>query len=97
MANKEAIEAAAGYKLNDQNMIVSPGKFEGEARYVPYFWDLYMQGGASEDDGEHLYFDVEPEDVEAFPELKGRKRVILWTSDSGFVYECDEVLHEFGL
>jgi len=64
-----------------------PGKFEGEARYVPYYWDVFMEGGADEDDGEVLTFNVSTEDKKMFPELKRRKRVRLEETGQGFVVE----------
>ncbi len=67
--------------------VEGPGKFEGEARYVPYFWDVYMDGGADDDDGTVLTFNVSDEDKKLFPELRGRKRVKLMEQDSGFVVE----------
>ena len=68
-------------------IITSPGKFESEAIYVPYFWDAYLNGGADRDDGTVLGFDVTPEDKQQFPELKGRRTVKLYQRDDGFVCE----------
>ena len=67
--------------------ITSPGKFEGEMLYVPYFWDAFMNGLADRDDGEILGFDVMLEDRQQFPELKGRRTVRLHQRDDGFVVE----------
>lgn len=64
-----------------------PGKFEGEAPYVPYFWEVGMDGMADDDDGEILKFVVTEEDRQMFPELRGRKRVRLRETDQGFVVE----------
>lgn len=32
-------EIAETYKVDERGVIRSPGKFEGEPIYVPYFWD----------------------------------------------------------
>lgn len=72
-----------------QNGIIrSPGKFEGEAIYVPYFWEIYLDGFADRDDGDILLFDVSAEDKKEFPELKKRHVVKLYCRDDGFVCEC---------
>ena len=71
-----------------QKMVKSPGKFAGEARYVPYYWDMYLAGFADDDDGRVLSFPVTQEDKGIFPELKRRKAVKLYESDDGFVTEC---------
>lgn len=68
-------------------VIRSPGKFEGEAVYVPYFWDAYLSGMADRDDGTILGFDITAEDKQQFPELKGRRTIKLYQRDDGFVCE----------
>lgn len=63
------------------------GRFEGERRYVPYFWEQYLEGGADDDDGKVLTFRIIDEDRSLFPELKGRQTVRLCQMDTGFVLE----------
>lgn len=70
-----------------KEMVSGPGKFEGEASYVPYFWELYLEGCADGDDGEVLRFEVTKDDRRIFPELKGRRSVRLFESSEGFVVE----------
>jgi len=70
-----------------QGIIRSPGKFEGEAIYVPYFWDAFLNGGADRDNGSVLGFDLTPEDKLEFPELIGRRTVKLMERSDGFVVE----------
>ena len=65
-----------------------PGKFEGCAPYVSYFWSLYLEGCADRDDGKVLGFDITNEDKALFPELKGRRTVRLYETDAGFVVEA---------
>ena len=74
------------YTLRD-GIIVSPGKFEGEMLYVPYFWEQYIDGGADEDDGDIISFTVTEDDVREFPELEGTSVVRLVVNDQGFVME----------
>lgn len=71
-----------------EEIVKGPGKFEGEARYVPYYWDVFLQGYADGDDGQTLTFDVTDKDVERFPELSGRKQVQIFERSDGFVCEC---------
>lgn len=90
MTAREEIERE--YKVVN-GIIESPGKFEGEPVYAPYFWGLYLNGMADYDEspggalaGEVSGFDLTDEDRERFPELEGFERVELWTDDQGFVW-----------
>ena len=65
-----------------------PGKFEGCAPYVAFYWDVAMQGFADRDDGEVYGFDVTTADKLLFPELKRRRAVRLRETSDGFVVEC---------
>lgn len=80
-------EVLKQYKVSEQGVITTPGKFEGEMVYVPHFWDVFLDGGADRDDGKVIGFDVTPEDRKEFPELKGRRTVKLYQRDDGFVCE----------
>jgi hypothetical protein len=75
------------YNVGEDGRIRRPGKFEGEMLYVPYFWDVYLNGFADRDDGKVLGFDILPEDKAIFPELKKRRTVKLVETDNGFVCE----------
>ena len=70
-----------------EQAVKGPGKFEGEQAYVPYYWDVYLNGFADDDDGDVLTFDVESDDLEVFPELEGQTHVYLVCTDNGFVCE----------
>lgn len=77
------------YNVDENGTIKDLGKFEGEALYVPYFWDAYLNGCADSDNGRILTFRITREDREQFPEIPARKRTIrLMESDFGFVCEC---------
>jgi hypothetical protein len=69
--------------------VSGPGKFEGEAPYVPYFWDAYLNGAADDDTDGILTFHVTDEDRALFPELADRDAVYLYEDSNGFVGEAD--------
>jgi hypothetical protein len=72
----------------ENGRITSPGKFEGQMIYVPYFWDAYLNGMADRNDGTTLGFDIASEDREQFPELGMRRRTVrLQETGQGFVVE----------
>lgn len=78
------------YKVQN-GVIRTPGKFENEPVYAPYFYDLVMQGASDEtdydDDGTALdYFDITSDDIKQFPELKGIKRLQCYEDSAGFFY-----------
>jgi hypothetical protein len=75
------------YNVDDRGVINSPGKFEGEPLYVPYFWDSFMNGMADSDHHGILGFDVTADDKKEFPELKRRRVVKLSEREGGFVVE----------
>ena len=82
---KRVHDALDGYDIK-QGVICSPGKFEGEHAYVPYFWTIYLDGGA-DDDGQVITIPVEPGDRRLFPALRRRRYVRLGEDDFGFVSE----------
>ncbi len=69
------------------DIVSHPGKFEGCAAYVPFYWDEYLDGCADRDDGDVLGFDVTKDDKVIFPELKRRRTVKLIETDQGFICE----------
>lgn len=77
------------YQISRGGMIKSPGKFEGEMIYMPYFFGVFMEGGADgEDERGRITVSVSKEDRLIFPELgKTRKHVIFNVDDYGFVNE----------
>jgi hypothetical protein len=64
-------------------IIRSPGKFEGQPLYVPYFWEQKPDAIK----GNVMCYEVLPKDKSEFPELKGRKVIKLIEDDMGFVVE----------
>ncbi len=69
-------------------IVSSPGKFEGEQPWIPYFWDAFLNGCADDDTDGVLSFEVSSEDVALFPELDGGKVVCIREREDGFVVEC---------
>ena len=75
-------------------IIRSPGKFEGEPLYAPYFWDLVLEGTGEvysvtpfEECDESWRVEIDDEDRREFPELlQTAKYIRLWVDDNGFVY-----------
>lgn len=78
-------ETLDGYDVRD-GIIRSPGKFEGEPTYAPYFYDALLNGFADTDEGDVATFDVTDDDRALFPELKDVQHVYLWESEQGFIY-----------
>lgn len=71
-----------------EEAVSRPGKFEGERPYVPFYWDILLDGGADEEDGDVAIFRVTDEDRATFPELAGRETVRIYERSDGFVCEC---------
>lgn len=85
-------EILAAYDVDSNGRIVSPGKFEGEPIFAPYFWDIGLSGFADSDNGRFYSFRINKDDEahHEFPELKqwlGRCRVLRMSQDGqGFVH-----------
>lgn len=77
-----------GYTVDDNGLIVNPGKFEREPAYMPLAYEAYMDGRANETASGKLVVNF-PEDMKArFPQWKHRKQVRFVIDDNGFVTEC---------
>ena len=81
------------YKVVD-GRIVSPGKFEGEPVFAPYFWELALEGFADSDNGKVFGFRLKMSGQDASNpfavELRqwlGRKTSLkLYEDSQGFVH-----------
>ena len=83
--NKE--EILKEYEVNKHGIIVSPGKFEGEMLYVPYFYYLDPdEEEYQENDFYMKWYFITKEDIDLFHELEGFDTIVLWESDQGFCY-----------
>ena len=86
-------ETFRNYKV-ENDRIVSPGKFEGEPVFAPYFWEIGLEGFADSDNGKvygfRLKLNGQDKGNPFLPELRrwlGRKRSLKLSQDSqGFVH-----------
>ena len=68
--------------------ITSPGKFEGQPIYVPWFWEQGLNGCADRDNGRTYGFDITADDRATWPELAANRRTVKLQEDGqGFVRE----------
>jgi hypothetical protein len=78
------------YKINSHGIIENPGKFEGCMLFVPYFYDIVMNGGQDDtvyiDDVPEDIIYITKEDIAIFPELEGKKEIHLATDNDGFIH-----------
>ena len=81
MTREESLE---GYKVNN-GRIMSPGKFEGEKVYAPYFYDDSLNGLWEKNRDDVLYCVPTFEEHKMFPELKGKRFIHITEDDQGFV------------
>jgi len=76
------------YKVRD-GVIHSPGKFEAEAVYAPYFWEIVLCGLADQEeyhDGRWIYsIEIHPDDIKQFRELGRSTHVYVHEDPFGFV------------
>lgn len=90
LADAQRVRNENGY--DSSGRITDPGKFEGKPIFVPYYWDMGLQGFADADNGSvySFRFKAGDPDYELWPELKrwlGRKRSLKLQEDSqGFVH-----------
>ena len=76
-------------------VMTTPEKFtEVVNKLYPYFWDLFLNGCADEDDGDVLRFDVTEKDRVEFPELTDVDAVTLTECDQGFVQRLRGIVAE---
>jgi len=81
------LSTISGYKIDrDYGIISTPGKFKGEMYFVPYFWDMALEGDFDEDTGEIFTFHITPSDRAFIPDLKGAKKIELYEDGQGFIH-----------
>jgi hypothetical protein len=98
---REEYEKDLGYELDQHGLIKSPGKFEGELVFSPYFYEQSLDGSAEElaymTDGVGEYVclvSVNQDDRKLFPELSDDTAfVAVCESAQGFV-NCQELTEE---
>lgn len=83
------------YEIDSHGIIRSPGKFEGCPRWVPAFWDMYLDGMADDEtDTGWLLFNLMPGDIQDFPELDRVQQVAINEDEYGFVWG-ETILHDY--
>ena len=88
---QESLEFVNSFDYNDAALINSPGKFEGEPQYTPYYWNMVLHGAADETIGPierwtYDIFEVTEDDKDIFPELENVKVISVTSDEFGFVY-----------
>lgn len=73
-----------------RDVIINPGKFEGEPRFVLDFWNCGLNGCADDEDTEDedcpvWIFSVDTSVIDRYPLLKGVHQVRVWEDSNGFV------------
>lgn len=93
-------EVLRQYAVNDHHEIVTPGVYEGEPVFAPYFYSAYRLGRphqrcAHRNDGMlALFYEVTPFDRAQFPELKDVLGVSLFVDeDDGLAFFHLEIDH----
>jgi hypothetical protein len=78
------------YQINENGVITSPGKFEGEMYYAVYFWNASLEGMCDDtiwwSDTEVSVFNVNETDKVGMPELNDVETVKVWEDEQGFVH-----------
>lgn len=88
-AKREKEEILKTYKIDEHKIIRSPGKYEGQMYYVPFFhrW-ANMMGADARITKENIQYDrfiISGNDIEIFPELQTIKTLDLHETENGSV------------
>jgi len=82
------------YDVDDLGTIRSPGKFEGEPVYAPYFWEVLLNGDGTptyDDSGnEWTLISVNDEERAEFPELRNAQNIALTVNNEGFIFTVED-------
>lgn len=79
-------ELKESYNINQYGIIENAGKFEGCMYYMPYFWDMFLNGGYDSIDDDYIYFNLNDDDKKMFPELEEYQQLVIYENENGFVY-----------
>lgn len=82
----ERLKILETYRV-EQGIIRTPGPFDGQKLYVPYFWQKYLDGDAEEVDADAVFFVVHDREREMFPEI-GHRRTIRLRSENLSIREA---------
>ena len=93
-------EIVTQYTVNGQGIITSPGKFEGQMIFAPYFYNASLEYEPNADGD--IEVPVEPSDVIRFPELldetgecEGPPTYVLVYEDENSFVDCAPVWGPF--
>lgn len=83
------------YEVSEHGIITSPGKFEAEMIYVPYYYDLIGDGASEIIDGpletRFDVFEIDADDRALWPEIdETTTHLVISERDNGFV-DCEEM------
>ncbi|MBI5931753.1 MAG: hypothetical protein HY862_20755 [Chloroflexi bacterium] len=78
------------FQVDDAGIIRSPGPFEGQNLYIPYFWYLHISGYRENVQEGIVIFRVRMEDRAQFPELSDREIVQLTQQENGTIVQLFE-------
>ena len=68
-----------------RNGVFVSGKFVGQPKYAPYFWQQVKDGLADEVNGNVYLFDITPKDIKKYPELSRWEVVRVYDEGGGFI------------
>jgi hypothetical protein len=76
------------YEIDARGRIVNPGRFESEFVFVPWFYNMVLDGAGEfvNDHGNIVRLDVTEYDRLAFPELGDAVSIEIGDDDNGFVF-----------
>lgn len=75
------------FQVDETGIIRTPGPFEGQNLYIPYFWYLHISGYREDVQNGIVTFQVRMEDRAQFPELSNRDQVRLKQIDNHTIVE----------
>ncbi len=78
------------FQVDEAGIIRTPGPFEGQNLYIPYFWYLHISGYREDVQDGIVTFQVRMEDRAQFPELAHRDIVRLQQQGNNTIVELTE-------
>lgn len=73
------------FEVNEDDDIITPGKFESEHISVPYFWDRVGEGDCELSNDGIAFLVIGDTERDEFPELKDRYGLALYEVGEGYV------------
>lgn len=87
--NRELVFAM--FQVDETGIIRTPGPFEGQNLYIPYFWYLHISGYREDVHDGIITFQIRMEDRAQFPELANRDVVRLKQQENGMIVEISNL------